>query len=117
MGNNIAVFGGRRTKNHPKAQLLFGGNKTQGCLRLSFWQRDVKGNPEKYGIRSDKPLRNWMMKENGHENLKSSGTGGTSTMTKGRKTTYDERVEIVRYCIEHEMDYAQAAEKYQVSYQ
>ena len=40
-------LGGRRTKNHPKAQRLFGGNKTQGCLRLSFWQRDVKGNPEK----------------------------------------------------------------------
>ena len=38
-------------------------------------------------------------------------------MTKGRKTTYEERVEIVTYCIEHEMDYAQAAEKYQVSYQ
>ena len=72
---------------------------------------------KKYGIRSDKQLRNWIMKYNGHENLKSSGTGGTSTMTKGRKTTYDERVEIVRYCIEHEMDYAQAAEKYQVSYQ
>ena len=38
-------------------------------------------------------------------------------MAKGRKTTYEERVEIVTYCIEHEMDYAQAAEKYQVSYQ
>ena len=38
-------------------------------------------------------------------------------MTKGRKTTYDERVEIVKYCIEHEMNYARAAEKYQVSYQ
>lgn len=38
-------------------------------------------------------------------------------MTKGRKTTYEERVEIVKYCIEHEMDYAQTAEKYQVSYQ
>lgn len=72
---------------------------------------------KKYGIRSDKQLRNWIMKYNGHENLKYSGTGGTSTMTKGRKTTYEERVEIVTYCIEHEMDYAQAAEKYQVSYQ
>ncbi|MCI8645315.1 MAG: hypothetical protein HFE76_00665 [Firmicutes bacterium] len=26
------------------------------------------------------------------------------------KTTYEERVEIVKYCIEHEMDYAQTAE-------
>ena len=72
---------------------------------------------KKYGIRSDKQLRNWIMKYNGHGNLKSSGTRGTSIMTKGRKTTYEERVEIVKYCIEHEMDYAQTAEKYQVSYQ
>lgn len=46
-GNNISVFGGRRSKNYPKAQRLFAGNKTQRCQRLSFWQRDVKGNPEK----------------------------------------------------------------------
>ena len=38
-------------------------------------------------------------------------------MAKGRKTSYEERVQIVTYCIEHGMDYAQAAEKYQVSYQ
>ena len=36
-------------------------------------------------------------------------------MTKGRKTTYEERVEIVKYCIEHEMDYAQTAEKFQLA--
>ena len=38
-------------------------------------------------------------------------------MAKGRKTSYEERVQIVTYCIEHGMDYAQAAEKYQASYQ
>ncbi|MDT2264892.1 hypothetical protein P7H12_16605 [Paenibacillus larvae] len=26
-------------------------------------------------------------------------------MTKGRTTTYDERVEIVRFCIEHQHNY------------
>ena len=38
-------------------------------------------------------------------------------MTKGRKTTFEERVEIVQYCIAHDCDYAKTAEKYQVSYQ
>lgn len=38
-------------------------------------------------------------------------------MTKGRATTYDERVEIVKYCIEHQNNYAETAQKYQVSYQ
>ncbi|AJE12591.1 helix-turn-helix domain-containing protein [Clostridium botulinum] len=38
-------------------------------------------------------------------------------MTKRRKTTYIERVEIVKYCIEHENNYTETAIKYKVSYQ
>ena len=59
----------------------------------------------------------WIKKYNGHEELKSSGTGGNTIMTKGRKTTFKERVEIVQYCIAHNNNYAETAEKYQVSYQ
>lgn len=44
-------------------------------------------------------------------------TGGSIIMTKGRKTTFEERVEIVQYCIAHDRNYAQTAEQYQVSYQ
>ena len=72
---------------------------------------------KKYGIKSTNQLRNWISKYNGREKLKSSGTGGVPIMTKGRKTTYDERVEIVIYCIEHQNNYAETAQKYQVSYQ
>ena len=38
-------------------------------------------------------------------------------MTKGRKVTYDEKVEIVQYCIAKGKDYYAAMEKYNVSYQ
>lgn len=38
-------------------------------------------------------------------------------MTNGRKTTYDERIAIVKFCIEHQNDYIETAQKYQVSYQ
>ena len=38
-------------------------------------------------------------------------------MTKGRKTTYEERIDIVKYCIENQNNYAQTAEYFQVSYQ
>ena len=38
-------------------------------------------------------------------------------MNKGRKTTQEERVEIVAFCIEHGKDYGLAMEKYGVSYQ
>ena len=70
----------------------------------------------KYKISDTRTLRQWIMKYNSHEKLKSY-TGGSTIMTKGRKTTLDERVEIVQYCIEHNRNYAKAAEKYQVSYQ
>ena len=72
---------------------------------------------KKYGIRSKGKLHCWIKQYNGHEELKSSGTGGSTIMTKGRKTTFDERVEIVQYCIAHDHNYAEASEKYQVSYQ
>lgn len=72
---------------------------------------------KKYKIRSETQLRRWIKKYNGHEKLKSSGTGGCTIMTKGRKTTFDERVEIVQYCIAHNHNYVETSEKYQVSYQ
>jgi len=70
-----------------------------------------------YKIRSSKQLRDWIMLYNSHEELKSSGTGGIKIMTKGRKTSFDERIEIVKYCIEHDNNYSQTAEKFKVSYQ
>lgn len=38
-------------------------------------------------------------------------------MTKGRKTSFEERIEIVEYCIEHQRNYHQTAEAFAVSYQ
>lgn len=38
-------------------------------------------------------------------------------MTNRRKTTFDERVEIVQCCIANNHNYAETAKKYQVSYQ
>lgn len=37
-------------------------------------------------------------------------------MKKGRKTTFEERIEIVKYTLTHELDYQKAAQKYDVSY-
>lgn len=71
----------------------------------------------KYKIPSKETVRKWVLKYNGHEKLKDYGAGGSTIMTKGRKTTFDERVEIVQYCITHNHNYAETSEKYQVSYQ
>lgn len=71
----------------------------------------------KYKIPSKETVRKWVLKYNGHEKLKDYGAGGSTIMTKGRKTTFDERVEIVQYCIAHNHNYVKTSEKYQVSYQ
>jgi transposase-like protein len=72
---------------------------------------------EAYGIRSRNSLRKWVLKYNGHERVKSSKTKEESFMTNGRITTFEERIEIVRYCIENNKNYYEAAEKFQISYQ
>ena len=72
---------------------------------------------KKYQIRSSSQLRNWISLYNGHKELKASGTGGRNLMTEGRKTTFEERVEIASYCISHDHNYAETSEKFKVSYQ
>lgn len=73
---------------------------------------------KKYKIHSDTQLRNWIRVYNGHRELRSSrGRRSDIYMTKGRNTTYEERLEIVSYCIEHGNDYTTTIERYGVSYQ
>ncbi len=91
--------------------------KQQAVLDYLSGQGSQDDICKKYGIRSKSKLQKWIKQYNSHEELKSSGTGGIPIMTKGRKTTFDERVEIVQYCIAHDHNYAGTSEKYQVSYQ
>ena len=73
---------------------------------------------KKYGISSRTQLQNWIKMYNGHRELRPSGGRGSDIyMTKGRTTTYEERIEIVSYCIEHGNDYPAMIERYGVSYQ
>ena len=73
---------------------------------------------KKYGIPDHKMLRQWISCYNGHKDFcMRSGARGEIYMTKGRKTTQEERAQIVAFCIEHGKDYALTVETYQVSYQ
>lgn len=71
-----------------------------------------------FQISSTSVLRGWISRYTSGETLKSTSKGSVpKTMTKGRKTTYQERIEIAQYTIANELNYAQAIEKYDVSYQ
>ena len=52
-----------------------------------------------------------------HKTCKSHNNKGDHIMTNGRKTTYEERIEIVAFCIANANDYNLTANKYKVSYQ
>lgn len=71
----------------------------------------------KYGLRSKSQLETWILKYTGHEEIKSYGVGGNRIMTEGRKTTLEERIKIVEYCIKNSKDYNETAKNFQVSYQ
>ena len=61
--------------------------------------------------------KEWINKYNSHRELKDTSKGRTSSMTKGRKTTWEERIQIVLYCLRNGKDYQKTAEIYEVSYQ
>lgn len=72
----------------------------------------------KYNISSRRSLQNWIMKYNNNHNInRSHNRIEGKIMIKGRKTTYDERIEIVAFCIENNDNYQLTSDKYKVSYQ
>lgn len=71
---------------------------------------------DKYNISSRTQLKKWLDKYNGHSSL-TPYNGGAKAMTKGRITTWQERIDIVLYCLAHNRDYQKTMSQFQVSYQ
>lgn len=89
--------------------------KTEAVQDYLSGKGSLQENCEKYQIKSPTQLRNWLKEYNRQEDFKIN-TGG-SRLTKGRDTTAEERMEIVKACIANKNDYGGTALKYQVSYQ
>ena len=71
----------------------------------------------KYNISDERVLRSWILKYNAHMELKDYEPKREVYMAEARrKTTLEERKEIVDYCISHHNDYKGAASKFDVSY-
>ena len=107
----IDAFTTHRNKHYSKTE------KEQAVVAYLAGEGSLRDICKRFKIHSKTQLLKWIKKYNGHEELKASGTGGTAIMTKGRTTTFDERVEIASYCIAHEHNYSETAEKFKVSYQ
>ena len=73
---------------------------------------------KEYGLSDESRVRDWLKSYNGHRKFKRhSAARGALYMTKGKKTTQQERSEIVAFCLEHSRDYLLTVEHYGVSYQ
>ena len=70
----------------------------------------------KYAIRAEVQIQNWIKIYNNRGDFKEIVEGGGYTV-KARSTTQEERLAIVKDCIENGLSYSEAAVKNQVSYQ
>ena len=71
----------------------------------------------KYNISGRQVLRNWISMYNANRELKDYNPRQEVYMAQAhRKTTADERMEIVKYCIDHNHNYKDTASLYDVSY-
>lgn len=70
-----------------------------------------------YKISSMSVLQRWVNHYNSHRELKDTSKGRTSSMTNGRKTTWEERIQIVLDCLGNGKNYQETAETNKVSYQ
>lgn len=69
----------------------------------------------RHGLRGRTQLSQWIMGYN-ESILEDCRSGKRDSGMKGRKTTFDERLEIIEQLIRHDVDYNWAAEHYNVSY-
>ncbi|RKN82168.1 transposase [Paenibacillus ginsengarvi] len=70
---------------------------------------------DKYKIASRTQLQSWIAKYNSPSSFKPVG-GGAKAMTKGRYTTWQERIDIVFHCLAHKRDYGKTAAQFKISY-
>ncbi len=105
----------RRSHKNKKYSLEL---KNQAVQSYLSGEGSLRETCKKYGISDKHTLQNWILWYNGHREIKKrSGARGEIYMTKGRKTTQEERAEIVAFCIEHNKDYSLTVKTYNVSYQ
>ena len=70
----------------------------------------------KYGLRSRSQLRSWTKVYNSGKDFGRKMSGG-SRMKQGRETTQEERIAIVKDCLENGSNFGETAIKHNVSYQ
>lgn len=91
--------------------------KTKCVEEVLKGDRTVEETVAKYNISDGSVLRKWIEVYNANRKLEDYDPKREVYMAESRrKTTLEERKEIVEYCIDHDRDYKNTAVKYDVSY-
>ena len=115
---NYELFGEEIFKQQKKQKKWSVETKTKAVQEYLTEKISIGAICKKYRISTSTVFRRWLKMYNGHKELKERNSAkGEIYMTKGRKTTQEERVTIVAFCIEHGKDYGLTVETYKVSYQ
>lgn len=70
----------------------------------------------KYNISSSSILTNWIKKYNSHIEIQDYDPKPEVYMAKSRKVSYEEKIEIVEYCVNNGMDYKNTAAIFNTTY-
>ena len=111
-------YGGVEALIRPKKNKVYSEELKQCAiedyLKNNYSQYDILAI---YGISSLSVFKKWLKTYTSHSKLQDSGKGMSQAMTKGRKTTVEERIEIAKACLENGKNYQETAAQYEVSYQ
>ncbi|MDK2564099.1 helix-turn-helix domain-containing protein [Romboutsia sedimentorum] len=111
---SIGIEGLKGNSENKNYSIEFKISPVEDYLSGRYSQCDVCS---KYKISSRRVLQRWVKSYNNHNITKSHNTKENVIMIKGRKTTFDEKIEIVGFCIANNLDYQLTSNKYNVSYQ
>ena len=76
----------------------------------------LRSTARKNGIYHSEILRRWVKEYNSNKELRDSIPRQEMDVAMSKKTTLEERCEIVAYCLEHGKNYEETSQKYGVSY-
>ena len=113
-------------KYKAKGPKAFDNRPTNGSYTKEFKEKVVKERLEgkgsmrslaiKYDIPSISTIAEWIRKYNSHIELKNYVPKGEVYMAERKKTTYEERIEIVKWCLEHDRSIKDTAAHFGLSY-
>lgn len=110
------AFGESAFDDKPRNQQYTREFKLQVIIDYLNGAGTIYGLMEKYKIYSSKTIRNWIKEYNNSGELKDYKPNIEVYTMKTRKTSFEERVEIVNYCIINNNNYSETAIKYSVPY-